>query len=345
VKLRSHFDPAVSHTIEALAARAWPADEVHEVEGWLLRRTEGVDRRRSNSLLPPTDPAHAARTIDLALATAEELDVTPTIQVSPAESHRRLDQALEDRGMTTSGHSLVLAGALTAGSGRPSQPRMGQTPSAWRAIAGEPMDVADRIGSGDATDIGGGLASGAGRRRTSLMDGIGSGTSVDHEDVADRVGSGASGRPVADAGGDDRRAIGGQRVGVGVDLSRLSAAWVDAWASVSGLSGTGATAELVLSQLGDRARFAVATDATGSAIAVGIGVLEDGWLGVLSLATIPTARRHGAATAVVDTLEAWALSRRAHATCLQVERDNAPALAFYVRRGLSIAHPYHYRSA
>jgi GNAT superfamily N-acetyltransferase len=66
---------------------------------------------------------------------------------------------------------------------------------------------------------------------------------------------------------------------------------------------------------------------------------------VFSLATIPAARRHGAATAVVDTLEAWALSRDAHATYLQVERDNAPALAFYARRGLSIAHSYHYRSA
>ncbi|HEY4094740.1 MAG TPA: GNAT family N-acetyltransferase [Baekduia sp.] len=299
MNLRSHFEPAVSHTIEALAARAWPADEVHEVEGWLLRRTEGVDRRRSNSLLPPTDPGHAARTLDVALATAEELDVSPIVQVSPAESHLRLDQALDDRGMATLGHSLVLAGRLTAGSGRPARRRRGQTLAATRAIAGDPVEI----------------------------------------------GGGPSDHPAADVGGDDRTVIGGRRGGVTVGLSGLSAEWVDTWASVSGLSGTGATAELVLSQLGERARFAVATDAAGVAIAVGIGVVEAGWLGVFSLATIPTARRHGAATAVVDTLEAWALIQRAHATYLQVERDNIPALSFYAHRGLSVAHSYHYRSA
>jgi hypothetical protein len=62
-RLGTHFDPEVSHQLERLAARAWPADEVEQVEGWLLRRTVGVDRRRSNSLLPPPDPAAAARTV------------------------------------------------------------------------------------------------------------------------------------------------------------------------------------------------------------------------------------------------------------------------------------------
>src|SRR3954451_225205 len=44
--MRSQFDPEVSHQLERLAARAWPAEEVEEVEGWLLRRTIDVDRRR-----------------------------------------------------------------------------------------------------------------------------------------------------------------------------------------------------------------------------------------------------------------------------------------------------------
>jgi hypothetical protein len=108
--LRSRFDPERSHLLEQLAARAWPPDELEVVEGWLLRRTVGVDRRRNNSLLPPADPAHAARTVDDALAAAEELDMASVIQVSPAEGHLRLDDALADRGMTASGPSLVLAG-------------------------------------------------------------------------------------------------------------------------------------------------------------------------------------------------------------------------------------------
>jgi ribosomal protein S18 acetylase RimI-like enzyme len=251
--LRSRFDPESSHELERLAARAWPGDEVHEVEGWLLRRTAGVDRRRSNSLLPPADSAHAVRTVDLVLAMAEELDVAATIQVSPAEGHLHLDDALADRGMEASGASLVLAGPICA------------------APAREPWAP--------------------------------------------------------------------------VDLRALDAEWVEAWTAVSGLDGTAATAELVLAQLGDRARFAVHRDAAGTPLAVGIGVAEDGWLGIFSLATAPAARRRGLASAVVGALERWAADRGTTGVYLQVERDSAAALAFYARRGFHIAHSYHYRSA
>ena len=258
------FDPEMSHELERLAARAWPADEVHEVEGWLLRRTEGVDRRRSNSLLPPAEPAHAARTVDLALATAEELGMAPVLQVSPAEGHLLLDDALAQRGMAASGSSLVLAGpAATA--------RAGRTLAAPAPEAGAPV-----------------------------------------RDVR---------------------------------LQALDPGWVDAWAAVSGNGGTTETADLVLSQLGDRARFAVLREDGGSPLAIGIGVVEDGWLGIFSLATAVAARRRGLASAVMDALEAWAATRDAHRVYLQVERDNDAALRFYGRRGFHVAHSYHYRSA
>jgi GNAT superfamily N-acetyltransferase len=283
--LRAQFDPEVSHRLERLAARAWPADEVQEVEGWLLRRTEGVDRRRCNSLLPPADPAHAARTLDLALASAEELDFAAVIQVSPAEGHSLLDDALDARGMQASGPSLVLAGPISGA-------------AALHGVTGRGQA---RARPGDAR--------------------------LSHPDGAS-AGRAAPARAME------------------VRLSELDGHWVDAWRTVGGLTGTAETAELVLSQLGDRARFAVAADvATGSPLAVGIGVVEEGWLGLFSLATAPAARRRGLATDIVDALEAWALTRDAHGVYLQVERDNPPALAFYARRGLHIAHAYHYRSA
>jgi GNAT superfamily N-acetyltransferase len=261
-RLPTHFDPEISHQIERLAARAWPAEEVEQVEGWLLRRTVGVDRRRSNSLLPPPDPAHAARTADLALATADELNFPAAVQVSPAESHLRLDETLEARGMAFGGPSLVLAGP-------------------WR------------------------------------------------RDLAPSLDTTATGRTPATIG-----------------LSGLTPEWVDAWASVSGIDGTQETAELVLSQLGDRARFAIAVDGqTAAPVAVGLGVVEEGWLGLFSLATAPSARRAGIATALIDTLEDWAARRGAQRSYLQVEADNAPALSFYAARGFHIAHSYHYRSA
>jgi ribosomal protein S18 acetylase RimI-like enzyme len=246
------FDPAVSQRLEQAAARAWPAAEVEEIEGWLLRRTEGVDRRRSNSLLPPVDPGHAARTVELALATAEELGFSPAVQVSPAEGHLRLDDALADRGMPATGPSLVLAGPLAA---------------AGRASA--------------------------------------------H-----------------------------------VELGPLDARWVEAWGAVSGIPGTEETAELVLSQLDGRARYALARDAvSGDPLAVALGVLDGEWLGLFSLATAPAARRRGIGSAVVDALEGWAAAAGAAGTYLQVERDNEPALGFYARRGFHVAHSYHYRSA
>jgi GNAT superfamily N-acetyltransferase len=253
-RLPTRFDPQISHLLERLAARAWPADEVEEVEGWLLRRTVGVDRRRSNSLLPPADPGHAARTAELALATAEELDFSGTVQVSPAEGHLRLDEELEGRGMTFGGPSFVLAGPL-----------------------GRPPGAVD---------------------------------------------------------------------GVSTSLSGLTAEWVDAWATVSGIAGTRETAELVLSQLGDRARFATATDELSDRpLGVAIGVAEEGWLGLFSLTVSPTARRRGIASVVVAALESWARARDVRQVYLQVEQDNPGALAFYARRGFHIAHSYHYRSA
>lgn len=239
--------------------RAWPAEEVEEVQGWVLRRTLGVGRRRSNSLLPPAESGVAVRTVEMALAVAEELEFPLVVQVSPAEVHLALDEALEDRGFAFGGRTLVLGGSLLR-----------------RRATGSPAAV---------------------------------GTSV------------------------------------AVEIGALSGAWVEAWGEVSGdRQGAGATAEAVLSQLGDAGGFAVVVE-DGRPAAVAIGVVDGSWLGIFSLAVAPGARRRGVASAVMDVLEAWGARRGATGVYLQVEADNAAALALYGRRGLAIAHSYHYRSA
>jgi N-acetylglutamate synthase len=259
VRLPSRFDPEVSVQIERAAARAWPADEVEEVEGWVLRRTVGVPRRRSNSLLPSPKAGLACRTLDLALATAEDLDFDLVVQVSPAELHLRLDEALEDRGMQFGGASLVLAGELA--------PRRPALELPVELLRGR-FDVA---------------------------------------------------------------------------LGELDGEWVAAWADVAGVGEAAETANLVLSQLGDAARFATVFE-NGDPVAVGIGVVDAEWLGVFSLAVAPSARRRGIAGAVMDALEGWGRGRGARRIYLQVEADNEAALEFYARRGMAIAHSYHYRS-
>jgi GNAT superfamily N-acetyltransferase len=247
MRLPSRFDPEVSLAIERAAVRGWPAEEVEEVEGWVLRRTEGVGRRRSNSMLPPVEAGVAVRTMEMAFATAEELGFPTTVQVSPAEMHLALDEALEDRGLELGGSTLVLTGALAV-------------------------------------------------RAPSLA----------------------------------------------VELGRLDDGWVEAWAAVAGEVGAEETAAKVLSQLGENARFAVVREA-GEPVAVAVGVVDEAWLGVFSLTVATRALRRGIASAVMDALERWAVERGASGVYLQVETDNAPALALYARRGMVVSHSYHYR--
>jgi GNAT superfamily N-acetyltransferase len=79
--------------------------------------------------------------------------------------------------------------------------------------------------------------------------------------------------------------------------------------------------------------------------AIGLGVLERGWMGVYSMGTRPEARRRGAATAVLHALSRWAETRGAVHTYLQVEATNDGARQLYVRAGFEIAYRYHYRTS
>jgi ribosomal protein S18 acetylase RimI-like enzyme len=371
LRLPTHFDPEISHQLERLAARAWPADEVEEVEGWLLRRTAGVDRRRSNSLLPAPDPGHAARTADLALATAEELGFAPVVQVSPAEAHLRLDKTLDARGMAHASPSLVLASAPH---------RSPAAADAWRVLADSPRPApsasdAERLLSEPAStatatsDVGrllpdpgspaaaachaGRLPSGPARPAAEANGGSGEFSARPRPAAAAGRAARMLGGGVRSAGEADSasrvlsaRASPAERGDVSIVLSALTVEWVDAWAAVSGIDGTRQTAELVLSQLGDRARFAVAFGGVSQMpVAVAVGVVEEQWLGLFSLATAPAARRAGIASSLVDELERWAATRGATRTYLQVEASNTAALTFYAARGFHIAHSYHYRSA
>lgn len=244
---RRDFVPPVSAEIERLAVRAWPPAEVEEVGGWLLRRTAGVDRRRSNSLLPPFDDGAALAGLDGALARAVELGVPEAVQVSPLEVHPRLDAELAARGSVVGSPTGVLRGP---------------------------------VGVGESS--------------------------------------------------------------VAVDVGGLDDRWVDAWARLGGGDAAWPTAGAVLAQLGERGGFAVAQNG-GVVVGVGVGVAQDGWLGLFSVTTAPSARRHGVGRAVVGALGGWAAQRGARESYVQVELENLPALAFWASLGFTVAHRYHWR--
>jgi GNAT superfamily N-acetyltransferase len=81
--------------LEALAARAWPAGEEQLVDGWVLRRTPSVRRRRSNSALPLGTGGAALESVERFY---RDRGAAPVVQVAPAEELRALDAELQDRG-------------------------------------------------------------------------------------------------------------------------------------------------------------------------------------------------------------------------------------------------------
>jgi GNAT superfamily N-acetyltransferase len=81
----------------------------------------------------------------------------------------------------------------------------------------------------------------------------------------------------------------------------------------------------------------------GAPAAVGLGVTEQGWLGIFCMATLPPYRRQGAGSALLRTLAIWAELYGAQQAYLQVMQNNAPAQQLYAKVGFVTAYHYYYR--
>lgn len=135
--------------LDELAANAWPAATVQNLGAWRLRYTPGVDRRRSNSVLPPTPDAAGALPVTAALETAYEFyarrGLPLRIQVTPLGQQRRLDERLAAAGLRSEAPTLVLAAtvpAVRASCGEVAGLQVGERDAewmqAWRAVEGRP---------------------------------------------------------------------------------------------------------------------------------------------------------------------------------------------------------------
>ena len=78
--------------------------------------------------------------------------------------------------------------------------------------------------------------------------------------------------------------------------------------------------------------------------AVGLGAIHDGWLFLGAIATAPSARGRGHATALVEALLAHAQQSGAQGGWLQVTQDNPAGLALYRRLGFRDVYGYWYRA-
>jgi N-acetylglutamate synthase len=82
----------------------------------------------------------------------------------------------------------------------------------------------------------------------------------------------------------------------------------------------------------------------GEAAAIGLGVLDQGWLGLFAMRTHPRFRRRGLASSIVGALLQWAAAEGARHAYLQVETDNPPAIALYSGLGFTRRYGYRYFS-
>lgn len=92
----------------------------------------------------------------------------------------------------------------------------------------------------------------------------------------------------------------------------------------------------------ERVRFAEIRDGD-TLLAIGRGVVDDGWLGISAVHVHDIARRGGLGTAITAALADWAVARGATHAYLQVTAENAPAVALYESLGFWLHHDYHYR--
>ncbi|MCF8501333.1 MAG: GNAT family N-acetyltransferase, partial [Rhodospirillum sp.] len=127
-------------------------------------------------------------------------------------------------------------------------------------------------------------------------------------------------------------------------LPHPDAAWLTALDRLKGLSPTqSADYRASLAAIGLPSLFAALWE-DGAITALCFGGIQHGLLAVEGVVTDPARRDGGRGRRLVGALMTRAQTLGAEAATLQVEAENAPALALYTRLGFSQdLHRYHYR--
>jgi ribosomal protein S18 acetylase RimI-like enzyme len=81
----------------------------------------------------------------------------------------------------------------------------------------------------------------------------------------------------------------------------------------------------------------------GQVVACGMGVVQDGFIGLFDIVTDAGFRHRGFGRQVVLDLLAWGKGQSAHTAYLQVMLDNGPALRLYSKVGFREVYQYWYR--
>jgi len=122
----------------------------------------------------------------------------------------------------------------------------------------------------------------------------------------------------------------------------LTDEWFELYTSASGYSRESLPVRRgILSRIGPAAHF-VCLWYEGQPAAVGLGVVERGWLGVFCVVTRSAFRQRGLANGVMRALAEWGAEHNAEHLYLQVMENNQPGLNLYRKLGFSRLYQYYY---
>jgi N-acetylglutamate synthase len=125
-------------------------------------------------------------------------------------------------------------------------------------------------------------------------------------------------------------------------LSKPSQAWFSVYRSVEKANPEKEKVRTwMLEHIGPRAAFALVYLDRQPA-AVGLGVFENGYLGIFNMATLEAFRGRGAASAILMSLTNWGQQQGAHTCYLQVVTENIKAQKLYFNLGFKSLYEYHY---
>lgn len=133
------------------------------------------------------------------------------------------------------------------------------------------------------------------------------------------------------------------RYDIQIDQS-VNQAWIDRLISMNGMSEkNGRTTMKMFERPLMRTGFFTLYDGE-AAIACGIGVANDEYVGLFDIVTHPEHRGKGAGEQLLRYILKWARDRGAKKSCLMVLRDNPPANRLYEKLNYRTIYEYSYRT-
>lgn len=119
--------------------------------------------------------------------------------------------------------------------------------------------------------------------------------------------------------------------------------WLDAFSIISALPAEKKPLHAGIVERISPPMYTVAVYHEGQPAACGLGVLQDGCVGLYDICTVPSMRRMGLASKIIQALFVWASDNGASSASLSVVEANAPAVSLYRKLGFRHVYSYWYR--